>query len=167
MNILSKENIKYKRSSSYIYNIFIKVQLIYSVESISAIQQSDPLIHIYTLFFVCYLPSCSIPRDWLQFPVLYSRTSLLIHSKSNSLYFLTPNSQSIPLLGNHKHVLYFKDYNCWAKEYYYVQFSMHCFIFNYIILTSFIRKTLLEIECTVTDIVRSFFHCQTCHLIIN
>ena len=43
-------------------------------------------------------------------PVLYSRISLFIHSKCNSLHLLTPNSQSIPLppphLGNHKSVLY-------------------------------------------------------------
>ena len=33
-------------------------------------------IHIYS-----YFPSWSIPGDWIWFPVLYSRTSLPIHSK--------------------------------------------------------------------------------------
>ena len=39
--------------------------------------------------------------------MLYSRNSLLIHSKSNSLHLLTPHSQSIllpPALVNHKYV---------------------------------------------------------------
>ena len=30
-----------------------------------AVQQSDLLIHIGTFFFSNYLPSCSIPRDWI------------------------------------------------------------------------------------------------------
>ena len=38
-----------------------------------------------TFFFLHYLPSWPIPRDWIEFPVLYIRTSLLIHSKHNSL----------------------------------------------------------------------------------
>ena len=49
-------------------------------------------------FFPCYLPSCSIPRDWIEFPVLHSRTSLLLHPKWNSWHLLPPNSPSIPLL---------------------------------------------------------------------
>ena len=77
----------------------IKVQLSYSVVSISDVQHSD--IHIYThthtLFFSSYLPSCSIPKDWIQFPVLFSRTSSLILSKCNILHPPTPNSTSIPL----------------------------------------------------------------------
>ena len=76
---------------------FIKVQLIYNVLSISAVQQSDPVIHIYTFFFSYYLLSYSITSDWIQFSVLYSRTSLLIHFKCNNLHLPTPNSQSIPL----------------------------------------------------------------------
>ena len=64
--------------------------------SISAAQHSDPVIHIHTFFFLYYLPSCSSTTDWIEFPVLHSRTSLLIHSKWNCLHLLTPNSQSIP-----------------------------------------------------------------------
>ena len=44
---------------------FIKIQLIYTVVPISAVQQNDPVIHIYTFFSSYYLPSCSVPRDWI------------------------------------------------------------------------------------------------------
>ena len=46
-------------------------------------------IYTHTLFFSYYLLSCSITSDWIEFPVLYSRTSLLIHSKCNGLQLLT------------------------------------------------------------------------------
>uniref|UniRef100_A0A8D1MWB5 Ig-like domain-containing protein n=1 Tax=Sus scrofa TaxID=9823 RepID=A0A8D1MWB5_PIG len=42
-------------------------------------------------------PGKSLGGAWIEFPVLYSRTSLLIDSKCNSLHLLTPNSPSIPL----------------------------------------------------------------------
>ena len=54
-------------------------------------------IFIYIFFFPCYLPSCPNPRDWTQFPVLYSRTSVLIYSKCSSLLLCIPNSPSVPL----------------------------------------------------------------------
>ena len=38
------------------------------------------------------------PKRLDTVPVLYSKTSLHIHSKCNNLHLLTPNSQSIPLL---------------------------------------------------------------------
>ena len=88
----------------FFYIFCIKVQLTYNVVPISALQHSDPDTHTHThththifIFTNCF-PSCSIPRDWKQFPVLYSRTSLLIHSRCNSLHLPTPNSLSIPLL---------------------------------------------------------------------
>ena len=58
----------------------------------------------YIFFFSYYLPSYSIPRDWTEVPVLYSRTSLLIHSKCNTLHLLTQNSGSTPPPGNPKSV---------------------------------------------------------------
>ena len=73
-----------------------KKKSIYNVLSISAAQRSDPVIHIHTFFFSYYLPSCSSTTDWIEFPVLHSRTSLLIHSKWNSLHLLTPNTPFIP-----------------------------------------------------------------------
>ena len=81
-----------------------------SVVPISAVQQSDPVIHTVTFLFSYNLPSCSIPREWTEFPVLYSRTSLLSHSQFRSLHLPTPSSPSIPAppllpFGNHKSVL--------------------------------------------------------------
>ena len=54
-------------------------------------------LYIYTFFFSRYLPSCSITFHRM-FPVLYSRTSLLVHSRCKCLPLLTPHSQSLPLL---------------------------------------------------------------------
>ena len=41
---------------------------------------------------ICFhtiFPSCSNPRDWIEFLVLYSGTLLLIHFKCNSLYLIS------------------------------------------------------------------------------
>ena len=65
--------------------------------SVSDVQQSDPVLYIYTSFFSYYLPSYSITSDWTEFPVLYNRTSLLLHSKCNGLHLLNASSPSIPL----------------------------------------------------------------------
>ena len=62
--------------------------------SISAVEQSGPVMHAYAFFFSYYLPSYSIQRDWIQFPMLYNRISLLNLSKCNSLHLLTLNSPS-------------------------------------------------------------------------
>ena len=40
---------------------------------ISAVQQSDPVIHVYTFFFSYKLPSCSIPRD--AYPIFFLLSS--------------------------------------------------------------------------------------------
>ena len=45
------------------FYFLIKVQFIHHV-SISAVQQNDPVIHIYTFPFLYYLPLWSTPRDW-------------------------------------------------------------------------------------------------------
>ena len=72
-----------------------------------AVQQSDPVIHylpvcLYIVFFFTYyLPLYSTLRNWIQFCVLYIKTSLLTHLRWNSLYLLTPNSPSIPLPPRH------------------------------------------------------------------
>ena len=86
------------------------LQLIYNVVTISAIQRSDSVLHLYTLFFSYYLPSWSIPRDWIQFPVCTVRLHCL--SILNVLvciyqpkFPVHPTPSPLPL-GNHKSVLY-------------------------------------------------------------
>lgn len=76
---------------------FLRVELIYSVPSMSAVQQRDPLICKYPFPFSHSLPSWSIPRDWTEFPGLPSRASWLVHSQGQSLHQGTPNFRSIPL----------------------------------------------------------------------
>ena len=94
------------------FKFFIKVQLIYNVVPISSVQHTDPFIHIFIYNIHTHSLSYIIfPRDWIEFPVLYSRTSLPIHSECHSLHLLTPNSPIHPTpsplpLGNHKSVLY-------------------------------------------------------------
>ena len=56
----------------------------YSIVSVSAVQQSDGHTAIYPFPFSYYLPSWSSPRDWREFPVLDGRTSWLIHSQCHS-----------------------------------------------------------------------------------
>ena len=52
---------------------------------ISAVLQSDSVIHTHILF------------HWMQFPVLYGRILLFIHPAHNVLPLLIPNSQPLPL----------------------------------------------------------------------
>ena len=92
------------------------LQLIYNVLSNSAVQQSDSVIHIYTFSSSHYPPSSSITSDQIWFPVLYTRISLHIHSKCNSLHLLTPNYQSIPVpLISHKSVLHVHEFVCFLQ----------------------------------------------------
>ena len=58
---------------------------------VSALQQGYPVVHIYTFFFSYHPPSCSIPSNWTQFPVLHSRTPLPLRSKCKRLHLLTPS----------------------------------------------------------------------------
>ena len=54
--------------------------------SISAAQQTDRGTRVCPFLFSHYSPSCCISSGWIEFPVLDSRTSLLVHSKQNSLH---------------------------------------------------------------------------------
>ena len=62
-----------------------------------SVQQSDTVIYIYILSDIS-LPSWSIPRGWIEFPVPHSRASLLVHSKCHSWHLVTPNSLAVPSL---------------------------------------------------------------------
>ena len=63
----SSDNEKYiLRTRKHMKPYHIKyINFTYNVWLISAIQQSDPVICIYTFPFLYYLPPWSIPRDWI------------------------------------------------------------------------------------------------------
>ena len=72
--------------------------MIYDFVPVCPVQPNGPVIHIYTHFpYIIFHPGQSQEIGYGQLPVQYSRTSLLIHSKCNSLHLLNPNSQFLPL----------------------------------------------------------------------
>ena len=85
------QRIKLEACMSFFKKLLLS--LIYNVLSISAVQQSDPDIHLYTAFFSHYPPSCSITRYQTQFPLLYVQQDLIAYS----LHLLTLNFQSLLL----------------------------------------------------------------------
>ena len=80
----------------YFLKIFIIVHLQCSVNFCYTARRASHTC-VSTCFSSYYLPSRSIARDWTEFPGLYSRTLLRLHSKWNSLHPRTPYSPSIPL----------------------------------------------------------------------
>ena len=76
----------------FIFSIISGLQSSVNFLLYSRVTQSH--MHIYILFLTL---SCYIISDQIQLPVLYSRISLVIHSKGNRLHLLTPDSQSLPL----------------------------------------------------------------------
>ena len=71
--------------------LFLKIfiVLIYNVLSISAVQQSDPVIHIYILFLI--LSSITFYHKRLDIvPCAIQQDSSHIHSKCNSLHLRMP-----------------------------------------------------------------------------
>jgi len=65
---------------------------------ISAVQQSDSVIHIIDIhFFFFNFLLWFVPGDWISFPVLYRSTLLLIPCKCSYWHLPTPNSQCIPV----------------------------------------------------------------------
>ena len=74
---------------------------------ISTVKQSDPVTHTHILFFLTLSPHHSPSHVTRYSPqLLYSRISLLIYSKGNSLCLLTPiPSPSLPIPFGNKSVL--------------------------------------------------------------
>ena len=106
--------------------------------------------YIYThSLFSYYLPSWSVPRDQLKFPVLYSRTSWLIRSKSNRLHLPTPNpspSHSLHCpLGNHESGLFVCGSVSILHICSFVSTQMPCFRFHIYVILGNIVKFVLEI----------------------
>ena len=87
------------------YNVFfIEVYLNYSVALITVVHQSDSCVCVYThththsgMQIIYILFHYGLSQVIIQFPVLYSRTLLFIHSIYTSLHLRIPNSQSNPL----------------------------------------------------------------------
>ena len=48
-----------------LFFFLIKIELIYNVVPISAVEQNDSVIRRYTLVFFYSFPSWSIPGDWI------------------------------------------------------------------------------------------------------
>ena len=61
---------------------------------ISAVQQSDSVIHIYILFYILF--HYGLSQDVEYSSLYYTVGPAVIQSIFNSLHVLTPNSQSIP-----------------------------------------------------------------------
>ena len=92
----------------------IEVQLIYNVVLITAIQQSDSVIHIYTVFFKIFfsimvyhrilnIVPCAIQQDLVVYPFyIYKLTS----ADSNLPLHSSPNPRP---LDNHQSVVYVRD----------------------------------------------------------
>ena len=79
----------------HLFFFSIEVWLIYNAMLISAVQQSDSFLHIYTLKIL----HCDLSQDIKYSSLCYnSRTLLFIHSIYNSLHVLIPTSQVIPFL---------------------------------------------------------------------
>ena len=74
---------------------FVKteISLTYNIVLISAVQQSDSIIHI---LFLYAFPLRFIIGYRIHFPVFYSRTLLFLHHIYGSLNLLISNTQSIP-----------------------------------------------------------------------
>ena len=71
--------------------------MIYNVVLVSGIQQSDLVLCIY-IYYICIcsfsdsFPLEGITKYWVQFPVLYSRSLLVICFIYGNVYMLIPNS---------------------------------------------------------------------------
>ena len=63
---------------------------------ISAVQQSDRVIHIYISILADSFPTYIITEYWVGFSVPHSRSPLVNHSIYLSVHMPVPNPQSIP-----------------------------------------------------------------------
>ena len=105
------EHYSYFLKLLFIY-LCIELQLIYNTVLVSGVQQSDSVIHthtymymyvyiyiyIYIYIFKGYFP-LQVLRDIVQFPVVYSKSLLVIYFIYSCMYLLIPTPNlSLPLL---------------------------------------------------------------------
>ena len=118
---------------------------------ISAVQQSDSVIYIYThtfSFIVFSLMVCH--RIFSIVPCAISKT--FIHSVYNSLHLLIPNSHSVPPpspipLGNHRSVFYVYDSISVSQTGSFVPyFRLHTYVVSYTIYFSLGRCLFILLE---------------------
>jgi len=118
---------------------------------ISAVQKSDPVIHTYIhalsyiLSYIIFHHVLSQETGYSSLCYVCSSTSLLIHSKYNSLHLLTPNSQSISLL---------------LPAPFYLAMSLGCFIF---LNDDFYFSIIADLQCFVSFLL----HSKVTHLHIH
>ena len=96
-------------TSSKVY--FLKYSNRFTVLSVSAVQWSDSVTHLYRHSFSYSFPLGFITGYWISVPLLFSRTWLFIHPVYSSWHLLIPHSHSIPPplfvpLANHTSLLY-------------------------------------------------------------
>ena len=69
------------------------------LRQLSMVRQSDPVTHTHIFFSSHHPPSCAITSDWVWFPVLYSRISLLLHSNHSFVQSAVPRLFLVSNLG--------------------------------------------------------------------
>ena len=96
-----------------IYFILEYSWLTMNVILISAVQQSDSVLHMYLIFFK-FFPHVVIAEYWAEFPVLYSRSLLVIYSIYSSVHinprvliYLHPSSSLVTVSSFSKSVSFF------------------------------------------------------------
>ena len=80
----------------FVYLFLIGVQLLYNVVLVSAVQRSESAICIHISPLLDFLPIQVTTEHWVEFPMLYSRFSLVIYFIHISVYMSIPISQFIP-----------------------------------------------------------------------
>ena len=96
MLLLRNYHVFFKFFYYSIFDILCSVYFCYTANWTSHSYMYTPHTHTY-IHILFHMFSSAIFYDWIRFPVLYHRISLLIHSKCNSLHLLISNSQFIPL----------------------------------------------------------------------
>ena len=71
--------------------------MIYSAVLISGVQQSEPVMHTHiSTFFKDSFPIQGITECWVEFPVLYNRSLIVIRFIYSNVYMSIPVSQFTP-----------------------------------------------------------------------
>ena len=83
----------------FFFVIFIEVKLIYNVVLASDIQQSESVVHMHIPTYIWTLPIQAVTEYQVEFPVLYSRSLLVIYFIYSSVRPLKGCNNMAALLG--------------------------------------------------------------------